>query len=228
MSEIPIQETHVASVPAKSTPAGPDPAWEDLRGRVLAALDEDPVNTAFLARHLDHRDASFTDALGAMADDGLVVDGIIAKSDSERDGIWAIRGEVEWLVRDAQNFDVSLRSADIGQYVDDVTARISADFPAAVVAAFGHLGDNNIHISVVAESADANAAGAVERHIYESLLPYEGAISAEHGIGLEKRRWLSISRTENEIELMRSLKQMMDPENILNPGKVLGADSVGK
>jgi len=62
MSETPIQETHVASVPAKATSADPGPTWEDLRERVLAALDEDPVNTALLARHLDHRDTSLTDA----------------------------------------------------------------------------------------------------------------------------------------------------------------------
>ncbi|MCZ6601313.1 MAG: diguanylate cyclase [Acidobacteria bacterium] len=62
MSEIPIQETHIPSVSANATPTGPDPDWEDLRQRVLVALDEDPVNTALLARHLDHRDTSLTDA----------------------------------------------------------------------------------------------------------------------------------------------------------------------
>ncbi len=170
-------------------------------------------------------DECFTNALNVMFENKLVVDGVIAKSDKERNEIWAIRGEVEWLVRDAQNFDVSLRSADVGRYVDDVSERIAGDVPAAMVAAFGHLGDNNIHISVLAEPRNEATMAVVERHIYESLLPYDGAISAEHGIGLEKRPWLSISRTENEIALMRALKEMMDPQNILNPGKVVGSDS---
>ena len=61
----------------------------------------------------------------------------------------------------------------------------------------------------------------IEKHVYESLIPFGGAISAEHGIGLEKKSYLSISRTPEEIDLMKSLKKMMDPNNILNPGKVI-------
>ena len=91
------------------------------------------------------------------------------------------------------------------------------------MAAFGHLGDNNIHVSVLQNSDLPDAAATVERHIYEALAPFDGAISAEHGIGLEKRPWLRISRTEAEIDMMRALKKAMDPLNILNPGKVIDA-----
>lgn len=166
-------------------------------------------------------DDLFMEALSAMSEDGLILDGVVAKSDKEREEIWAIRGEVEWLVRKAQNFDVSLRSADVGRYVDDVSSNIMRDVPNALVAAFGHLGDNNIHVSVLGGSPDDGTAATIERHIYESLSAYEGAISAEHGIGLEKKQWLPISRTDNEIALMHALKKMMDPSNILNRGKVL-------
>ena len=65
----------------------------------------------------------------------------------------------------------------------------------------------------------------IEQHIYENLAPYGGAISAEHGIGVEKRDWLPVSRTPSEIELMRTLKRSLDPKNILNPGKVFPLDS---
>jgi FAD/FMN-containing dehydrogenase len=92
--------------------------------------------------------------------------------------------------------------------------------PGAHVAAFGHLGDNNVHVSVLAEGARSVHAGVIEKHIYESLIPFAGAMSAEHGIGLEKKAWLSISRSPQEIELMRTLKKSLDPHNILNPGKV--------
>lgn len=162
-------------------------------------------------------DEEFEQVLERLLEDGLIVDGVMAKSERERASLWAIRGEVEWLVSGAYNFDVSLRSADVGRYVDDVTARIGAELDGAYVAAFGHLGDNNIHISVLAGADDGPA---VEKHIYESLRPFAGAISAEHGIGLEKRAYLPISRTPEEIDLMRSLKTLMDPNNILNPGKV--------
>jgi FAD/FMN-containing dehydrogenase len=165
-------------------------------------------------------DENFEGVLGEIESE-LISDGVIAKSDKEREEIWAIRGEVEWLVKDCYNFDVSLPVADVGQYVSDVMSRIHGDIPDALVAAFGHLGDNNIHVSVLCEGCKTTHAHTIEKHVYESLIPYEGAISAEHGIGLEKKPYLSISRSAEEIELMKSLKRSMDPKNILNPGKVV-------
>ena len=166
-------------------------------------------------------DENFAAVLGEMIESELIVDGVIAKSDKEREEIWAIRGEVEWLVKDCYNFDVSLAVADVGQYIDQVMSRIHGDIPDALIAAFGHLGDNNIHVSVLCDGVKTTHALTIEKHVYESLIPYKGAISAEHGIGLEKKPYLSISRSAEEIELMKSLKRSMDPKNILNPGKVV-------
>lgn len=165
-------------------------------------------------------DAHFEEALAAMFAAELIADGVMAKSEKERAAIWAIRGEVEWIVANAFNFDVSLKSADVGRYVDEVTRRIRADVPGAHVAAFGHLGDNNVHVSVLADDAKTRHAAVIEQHVYESLRPFGGAISAEHGIGLEKKAWLPVSRSADEIALMKSLKATLDPHGILNPGKV--------
>ncbi len=166
-------------------------------------------------------DRDFESEMSDIFEGELALDGVIAKSDKERQSIWAIRGEVEWLVSEAFNFDVSLRSADVGQYVEEVSEKIIRDVPDAYIAGFGHLGDNNIHISVLAEGCKTTYSQVIEKHVYESLIPFGGAISAEHGIGLEKKSYLSISRTPEEIDLMKSLKKMMDPNNILNPGKVI-------
>ncbi len=166
-------------------------------------------------------DENFAAVLGDMIEGDLILDGVIAKSDKERQEIWAIRGEVEWLVKDCYNFDVSLGVADVGIYVEQVMTRIRSDIPDALIAAFGHLGDNNIHVSVLCEGNKTSHAQTIEKHVYESLLPFKGAISAEHGIGLEKIPWLPISRSAEEIDLMKSLKRLMDPKNILNPGKVV-------
>ncbi len=163
----------------------------------------------------------FLSLLEILMENELVVDGVMANSDRERDEIWAIRGEVEWLVRDAQNFDVSLRSGDVETYIRDIETAIHTDLPSALVATFGHLGDNNLHIAVLAGGDGDSDRKAVEAHIYNSLLPYQGAISAEHGIGLEKKPFLAITRSASEIALMRALKQTVDPNNILNPGKVI-------
>jgi len=169
-------------------------------------------------------DRAFESEMSELFEGDLALDGVIAKSDKEREAIWAIRGEVEWLVSEAYNFDVSLRSADVGKYVGEVTERIVREVPDVYVAAFGHLGDNNIHIAVLAEGCKTKFAEVIAKHVYESLIPFDGAISAEHGIGLEKKPYLSISRTPEEIGLMKSLKSMMDPQNILNPGKVISLE----
>lgn len=168
-------------------------------------------------------DRAFEKAIMTMFESGLVDDGAIAKSDAEREAIWAIRHEVEWVVRDAHVFDISLPVVDVSEYVDTVSARLKKDIADARVAVFGHLGDNNIHISILCSEDNPGQPEVIERHIYESLRPYGGAISAEHGIGLGKKAYLPISRTEAEIELMRTLKRALDPANILNPGKVVSA-----
>jgi len=167
--------------------------------------------------------AAFEQTLESLMSEELVVDGLIAKSDKERDLIWAIRDEVEPFLGIARNFDVSLKSADVGTYLAEVKDAIKAAFEGAEVIGFGHLGDHNVHLSVLVDAENDEATHAIEDIVYSRLKPYGGAISAEHGIGLEKRAYLPISRTPAEIDLMVKLKQMMDPHNILNPGKVVDA-----
>jgi FAD/FMN-containing dehydrogenase len=175
----------------------------------------------------DRDNDSFEGTLEILLAGDTVVDGVLAKSDKERTAIWAIRDDVEFAVSQCLNFDVSLPIVDVGNYVETVSTRIEADVPNVFVAAFGHLGDNNIHLSVLVEKDRAAHEEIIQAHVYETLIPYDGAISAEHGIGIEKRAFLSISRTPAEIQLMKSLKIMMDPNNILNPGKVIQLDDSG-
>lgn len=195
------------------------------RGRLQAPLAPGkPLYVLLEAMGNDpgHDDESFEALLEALLDDGLLLDGVMAKSDRERADIWAIRDDVEPVIEASHNFDVSLRSADAGDYVLALDRSLSTVEDTEVVA-FGHLGDNNVHVCVQMRDRSPARVHAVEEIVYAELKPYDGAISAEHGIGLEKRAWLPISRTPAEIALMRTLKQTLDPNNILNPGKVVGA-----
>lgn len=169
----------------------------------------------------DFDDDVFAATMEALFTSGSASDGVLAKSGQEREAMWAVRHDVEWIVSGAQNFDISLRISDVGNYVESLTRELGNALPTAHVAAFGHLGDNNLHISVVGEYS-ASERDVVEHHVYHLLKPYSGAISAEHGIGLEKRGWLPLSRSSNEIATMRALKRTLDPRNLLNPGKVVG------
>ncbi len=194
------------------------------RGRLAPPLDPGAalyVLIETMGVDQEHDTAAFEAFLEDLMNRNLCVDGMLAKSDRERELVWEVRDEVEPIIGDAHNFDVSLRSADVGEYVSKVEAAIAKLLPEASVIGFGHLGDNNVHISVADVVWDDDRIQQVEEQVYGCLAPFNGAISAEHGIGLEKRVYLPISRSESEIELMKSLKRMLDPKNILNPGKVV-------
>lgn len=205
--------------------------WQSFYNRVVEPVGRQPaplgrdhacyVVVETMGSNTAADDATFAEAMEALFESDCVADGVLAKSGQEREAIWAIRHDVEWIVSGAQNFDVSLRVADVGTYVEELTAAVAGRYPDALTAAFGHLGDNNLHVSVVAGDGGTDR-GVVEEFVYRTLAPYRGAISAEHGIGLEKRAWLPVSRSAEEIAMMRRLKATLDPAGILNPGKVTG------
>jgi FAD/FMN-containing dehydrogenase len=154
---------------------------------------------------------------------GLIVDAVVAKSRAERDELWAIRENVEVLpsLGPLFAFDVSLALGDMEGYVEEICDKLRAKWPAFRHLVMGHLGDGNIHIFISIDSSDPSDRSAVEKIVYSALTSRRGSISAEHGIGLEKRNYLHYSRSEPEIALMRTLKRTLDPQGILNPGKVL-------
>jgi FAD/FMN-containing dehydrogenase len=156
---------------------------------------------------------------------GLIEDAAVARSQSERNAIWAIRDDVGQLRRLAPifAFDVSLPIAAMEEYTAGVRSRLAARWPGAHCSTFGHLADGNLHFVFAPGSDDAGTRRAVEEIVYAPLAGVRGAISAEHGIGLEKKAWLPVSRTPEEIALMRLLKSALDPQGILNPGKVIDA-----
>jgi len=168
--------------------------------------------------------ARFEEALGEAIEAGLVADAVIASSEAQRDSLWALRDDVESLFRLGMpvTFDISLPVTEMEAYVAEVLARLAAEWPAYRRFVFGHLGDGNLHI-IAAGPPSREARHGIERCVYEPLAARQGSVSAEHGIGLEKQPWLTLSRTPAEIELMRRLKAALDPKNILNPGRVLPA-----
>jgi FAD/FMN-containing dehydrogenase len=165
----------------------------------------------------------FEAALTRIVDEGLAADCVVAMSAGERQAIWALRDDVDQFhqFRPWFGFDVSMPIRHMETYVADVRAKLDAAWPRNVCFVFGHMGDGNLHLNVHVGSGDADARRRVEAFIYGGLSGRQGSVSAEHGIGLEKRDYLPLCRTEQELELMRTLKRAMDPRGILNPGKVL-------
>ena len=164
----------------------------------------------------------FERVLADAAELGLFDDAVLARSERERQAIWNIREDLEHIVRDFQPFyafDVSLPVGEMERYMADVTDRVKAAWPDGGVAFLGHVGDGNLHVAIGAGGADDRHD--VEACVYEPLRAFGGSVSAEHGIGLEKKPWLSVSRDPQERALMVALKGLLDPNGILNPGKLI-------
>jgi len=179
---------------------------------LVEALGSDPA-----------RDAErFETVMGDALRDRLVVDAVIAKSHAEHEALWAIRDDVVQLLKLEPMFlfDVSLPMGETEAYVARVREGLTEAWPAHRLFVFGHLGDGNIHLGISAGDPDGSARAAVEEIVYAPLGRIGGSVSAEHGIGLEKKPYLAWCRSDAEIEVMRALKNTLDPSGILNPGKV--------
>ncbi|HEV7717239.1 MAG TPA: FAD-binding oxidoreductase [Steroidobacteraceae bacterium] len=167
-------------------------------------------------------EARLEQALADALELGLIEDAVIAKSESERRSMWSIREDV-WQTRrygEAIDFDVSLSIADMPEYLVETRRALAARFPQARTYVFGHVADGNLHLAISAPSEVEEIRDAVKRCVYEPLRAIGGSISAEHGIGLERKHYLEISRSPAEIAAMRAIKGALDPKRILNPGKV--------
>ena len=160
--------------------------------------------------------------LARSLEDGLIDDALIARSHAQAREIWSVReGHPIETLPNLLNFDVSLPIGLIGDYAEACTAALLARWPAAHVSFYGHVGDSNVHICVSVVYAPDEDMHDVDDIVYGVLGRYKGSISAEHGIGTLKRPYLHLSRSAEELALMRSLKQALDPKGILNPGKVI-------
>ena len=160
--------------------------------------------------------------LGKALERDIIVDAVIPKSAAEARAIWEIREDFEDVLEPAPVYlyDVSLPIRDMAGYVAAVKAKVRARWPRGACYTIGHVADGNLHFFVRPnEPGDFHAAS--DECVYEPLAKVGGSISAEHGIGTDKIRWLPHSRSAAEIGLMRSLKSALDPTNILNPGRVL-------
>ncbi|CAD6341814.1 unnamed protein product [Miscanthus lutarioriparius] len=154
-------------------------------------------------------------------EDGLVADGVIAQDISQATNFWQIRegiSEASVKVGAVYKYDLSIPVEKLYDIVEEMRCRLG---DSAEVLGYGHLGDGNLHLNIVSSKYDDNTLGRIEPFVYEWTSAQRGSISAEHGLGLMKAEKIHYSKSPEAVQLMASIKKLLDPNSILNPYKVL-------
>lgn len=158
---------------------------------------------------------------------GWVLDGAIAQSDAQARDFWRLREDISEATAPFTPYknDVSVTVAKVPEFLAKTDAALKAGYPDFQVVWFGHIGDGNMHINIL-KPAGINRddflkrCQGVNKVLFEIIDKLEGSISAEHGVGLVKKAYLSHTRSLPEIALMRAVKKTFDPDGIMNPGKI--------
>jgi FAD/FMN-containing dehydrogenase len=159
----------------------------------------------------------------------LMTDAVVAKNDLEANDLWKVRHSIsEAQKREGASLkhDVSVPVASAGAFINAADEAVASALPGIRVVAFGHVGDGNIHYNLSQPTGMDPRSFLGNRDmlasiVYDTVVRFDGSISAEHGIGQAKRADLRHYRGDVELGLMRTLKAALDPQNIMNPGKVI-------
>lgn len=167
--------------------------------------------------------------LGEAMEAGEVVDAVMANSLEQRNGLWRIREgvpEAQKKYGGSIKHDVSVPVSSVPEFIHRATAAVEAAMDGVRVIPFGHVGDGNIHFNLSQpKGGDKQAFLArweeMNRIVHDIVVELRGSISAEHGIGVLKREELSHYKASLELDLMRKVKAALDPNGVMNPGKVI-------
>jgi FAD/FMN-containing dehydrogenase len=174
-------------------------------------------------------DETLSELLAAAMDEGVVADAAVAVTLEQRKAFWRLRedmSEVQRAEGGSIKHDVATPIGATADFIAEASAAVLAFVPEARIVAFGHLGDGNIHFNVSQPIGADKAAflarwGEVNAIVHAVVARYRGSISAEHGIGQLKRALLRQTKDPVSLDVMRLIKAALDPNGVLNPGKVL-------
>ena len=181
-----------------------------------------------------HARAQLESLLEAAFEQGIVSDAVVAESLAQANGLWHIRESIPLAqAEEGLNIkhDISIPVSRIPAFCAETDALLQSTIPGVRLVNFGHLGDGNLHYNVQApESGDAAAflreqEERVNALVFQQVAQFEGSISAEHGVGSLKAAKLPDYKDPVALAMMRSIKQALDPQNLMNPGRVLLAPS---
>lgn len=207
----------LAKLPGLRAPLGAPCAWNVLIEAVGSQGGPDP------------REA-LESALAAAIEDGIVIDATIAANGAQADALWALResiSEAEKIDGPSLKHDISVPVSGMPAFLDRERARVEARFPGSRIIAFGHLGDGNIHFNLLPPESTDRAAWIAEHGAAASAMVHDlvaeagGSLSAEHGIGQAKLAEFARLTDPVRLNVLRAIKQAIDPLGIMNPGKLV-------
>ncbi|KAI9477991.1 MAG: hypothetical protein EXX96DRAFT_233854 [Benjaminiella poitrasii] len=179
----------------------------------------------------DHDDEKLTTYLENMMVEGVAEDGVVAQDETQIKSLWSLReGFTEALGKEpaVYKYDISMPVPKLYECVQDMRQHLreggvfgQADSPVTDVVAYGHVGDGNLHLNIAASRLDNKVSDLIEPYLFEWVANHQGSISAEHGLGVAKNEFLGYSKSPVMIKMMKTMKNMLDPNGIMNPYKYL-------
>ena len=158
---------------------------------------------------------------------GWVLDGVMSQSETQLQNLWKLREYISETISHWTPYknDISVTVSKVPAFLKEIDAIVGEYYPDFEIVWFGHIGDGNLHLNILKPenlSKDEFFAkcATVNKWVFETVEKYNGSISAEHGVGMTKRDYLTYSRSPVEIEYMKAIKAVFDPNGIMNPGKI--------
>jgi len=158
---------------------------------------------------------------------GWVVDGVMSQSLAQAEELWKLREYISETISVFTPYknDVSVLISYVPEFIAEIDHIVSSNYPDFEVCWFGHIGDGNLHLNILkpenmSKDDFFSECQIVNKYVFETVQKYGGSVSAEHGVGMTKKPYLNYSRSETEIEYLRAVKKVFDPNNIMNRGKI--------
>lgn len=163
--------------------------------------------------------------------EGLITEGVISQSSAQAESLWQLREFISESLASHTPYknDISVAVSTIPEFISEIENTIAKEHPDFEIVWFGHIGDGNLHLNILKpKNLDKEIfiknCELLSEKVYSVVQGFSGSVSAEHGVGLIKKPYLHYSRSDVELDYMRSIKQVFDPNNIMNPGKIFSLD----
>ncbi|AZD63601.1 D-2-hydroxyglutarate dehydrogenase [Pseudomonas chlororaphis subsp. aurantiaca] len=199
------------------------------RGDVPAPFETNCPFYVLLEFEASNEDVA-NDALATFehcVEQGWVLDGVMSQSEQQLQNLWKLREYISETISHWTPYknDISVTVSKVPAFLKDIDAIVAQNYPDFEVVWYGHIGDGNLHLNILKPdelSKDEFFAkcATVNKWVFETVEKYNGSISAEHGVGMTKRDYLAYSRSPVEIDYMKAVKAVFDPNGIMNPGKI--------